>query len=233
MRRRRLAALVAATSLSPFAAHAQMQVFDPANYGQMVQQVAKSVQQIALLQQQLQAALQNLQGQNTSITPSLQNIVSDLDGLLRTSTGVGYSASQSTSAFQSVYPVNWTNTSAASLPTSLSAWRQNTWSAQSDLVAAQSLVASALQQNASAANAAVNASQAAPGPTATLQSTNQLLFALSGQLAQLQTLAIASSRASSAAAAEQQSVGASAAAVSSQALQLPAATSRLSNASHL
>ena len=225
--------LLAAATLSaaaPAVAAAQIQVYDPINNAQLVSEVAKSAQQILLLQTQLEALLRGLQAQDASITPALRNVVGDLDKLLKSASGVGYSPSQAVSAYQSTYPAGL---SGASGPATLADWRQKTWAAHSDLVAVQSLVAAALSQNADAAATAVDQSQAAPGPTAAIQSTNQLLAAISGQLGQVETLIAASSRATASGVLEQQSVAATASSLSVQALQSPTASSRLTSSGHL
>jgi P-type conjugative transfer protein TrbJ len=98
---------------------------------------------------------------------------------------------------------------------------------------AQAIVAQTQSSTSNVVATGVAASQGAPGQTAAIQATNQLIAALSTQLSQLQTLMLTAARSAETAEAQHQSVTAAAASESVRALQFSAPPSRLEDPSKL
>jgi P-type conjugative transfer protein TrbJ len=211
-------ALAIAAATAP--AHAQYEVYDPwtfqeqtITYTQAVQQVANGVSQLQQLQSQLQAQqsmLQNLGTDNTSGT--LAQVNSQAQQILQQAQGIGYNSGTAGQAFASQYPptTSVAGFNSGQLNAALSVWQNNNSAALQSAVNMQAQVASNQQATASAVQNAVNASNNAPGQTAAIQATNQLLAAVAAQLAQLQAILLTQSQAQATLAAQQQSDGATA-----------------------
>jgi len=96
-------------------------------------------------------------------------------------------------------------------------------------MATQNQIVQAQPVTANAVNGAVAASQNAPGQTAAIQATNQLLAALSTQLTQLQTILITQARATQTAEAQAQAAQAAGAAESQRYWNVKKPMSRVTN----
>ena len=216
------ASAVVAIILSASPACAQYEVYDPwtfqeqtITYGQAVQQVAQGVQQLQQLQSQLtaqQSMLQNLGADATSGTLAAVN--SAAQQILQSAGGIGFNSASAGSAFATAYPpsasiAGFNNTQ---LSSALSTWHNNNNSALQTAVQVQGQVASSQAATATAVQNAVNASNSAPGQTAAVQATNQLLAAVAAQLSQLQAILITQGQAQATLAGQQQAEPAAAAA---------------------
>jgi len=214
------ASAIVAIILGASPAYAQYEVYDPwtyqeqtITYGQAVQQVAQGVQQLQQLQSQLQAQqnmLQNLGSDATSGT--LASVNAAAQQILAGAGGIGFNSASAGSAFASLYP---TTTAVAGfnnsqLNSALTTWQANNTSALQTAIQVQGQVASNQSATASAVQNAVNASNNAPGQTAAIQATNQLLAAVATQLAQLQAILITQGQAQATLAGQQQASAAAA-----------------------
>lgn len=214
--RRCLAGTATAIALAAVTApaHAQYEVYDPwtyqeqaITYTQAVQQVANGVSQLAQLQSQLQAQqsmLQNLGSDNTSGT--LAGVNTQAQQILQQAQGIGYSSASAGQAFSSQYPPSSSVSgfNSGQLNSALSVWQNNNSAALQSAVNMQASVASNQAATATAVQNAVNASNNAPGQTAAIQATNQLLAAVAAQLAQLQAILLTQSQAQATLSAQQQ-----------------------------
>lgn len=213
-------ASAAALALASSPAHAQYEVYDPwtfqeqvITYGQAVQQVANGVSQLTQLQNQLTAAQSMLQNLGTdATTATVSQIGAQAQQVLQQSTGIGFSSANAGQAFAQLYPTTSTvaGFNATQLASALSAWQANNTSALQSAVKMQAQVASNQQATASAVQNAVSASNGAPGQTAAIQATNQLLAAVSAQLSQLQAILLTQAQAQAVLAGQQQQAGAAA-----------------------
>ena len=214
-------------------AQAQLAVFDATAYPQVLKQVAQGLQQLQTLQQQLQREEAMLARLPVDVTPPLAAIDQQAVAWLKSAEGIGYTSGDVAQSFQTAYPAASQLLTLQQTSAGLADWQARTRATLQEAMAAQGLVAQTQITTAGAVKDAVSASQAAPGQTAALQATNQLLATVSTQLAQLQVLMMTTARASQSAAAEQAAGTAVALSESSRALQYTPPTSRIQNSGHL
>ena len=186
---------------------------------QQALQIEGALSAIGNLQSQVSAARRELQGLGSdSTSATLQTINGKLVATLQQATGIGFNALSAGVAFSAAYPS--TDVAAgfngAQLASALSSWQSNTAAALQTSVTVQNQIAQQQRQLTGAVQNAVSASNAAPGATAATQATNQILAAVSTQLAQLQDILIASSQAYDVAQASAQQAAATGAAVGAQ-----------------
>ncbi|MBN9318781.1 MAG: conjugal transfer protein TrbJ [Caulobacterales bacterium] len=227
-------AVVALGSTSP--ASAQLIVEDPVAIGHLITQASNGAQQIAhaLTQiQQLQAQLSNqalmLQKMQTDITGPIAQITSQATQILQQAQGIGYGASNVVDQFKSLYPSSMAGATLAGTQASLASWRAQNGLTLQQALQMQNQIAQGQPMTASQVAAAVQASQAAPGQTAAIQATNQLLATMTGQLTQLQNLLITQARAEQTLAAQMQASQAAGAADSQRFWSVSQPASRVQN----
>ena len=201
-------------------AYAQYEVYDPwtfqeqaITYGQAVQQVTQGVQQLQQLQSQLtaqQAMLQNLGTDATS--GALASVNAAAQQILQGAGGIGFNSASAGSAFANLYPTTAAvaGFNNSQLSSALTTWQANNTSALQTAIQVQGQVASNQSATAQAVQNAVNASNNAPGQTAAIQATNQLLAAVATQLSQLQAILITQGQAQATLAGQQQASAAAA-----------------------
>jgi type IV secretion system protein TrbJ len=214
------ASAIVAILLGASPAYAQYEVYDPwtfqeqtLSYGQAVQQVAQGVQQLQQLQSQLQAEQSMLQSLGSDATSgTLASINSAAQQILQGAGGIGFTSANAGDAFASLYPTTAAvaGFDAGQLKSALATWQANNTSALQTAIQVQGHVASNQAATASAVQNAVDASNSAPGETAAIQATNQLLAAVATQLSQLQAILITQGQAQATLAGQQQASAAAA-----------------------
>ena len=229
-----LAAVLLFGSVPP--AQAQFLTFDASTYGQALAsaqqsltQIENQITQIQRLESQLTNQAAMLQKMETDITGPIQSIASQATGILQQAQGLGYNAENIGTQFESLYKPSFTgggNTLTAT-QTSLASWQAQNTAAIQAAMAMQNSIAQGQPTTTSQVQAAVAASQGAPGQTAAIQATNQLLATVSAQLTQLQNIMITQARAEQTLAAQAQASQATGAADSQRFWTVSAPTSRL------
>lgn len=239
--RRTLSVAVAALACVVAApASAQFTVFDPTNYAQTlitaknsIEQVSHALTQIQQLQSQLQNQVLMLQGLKTDITGPIAQITGQATAILQQAQGLGYTGQNIAQQFASLYPSSMAGASFASTQASYAAWRQENAGALQQALEMQNRIAQGQPTTAAQVAAAVQASQGAPGQTAALQATNQLLATVSAQLTQLQNLLITQARAEQTLTAQMQAAQAAGQADSTRAWTYTPPPSRVQNPGQL
>lgn len=231
---RRLTAAVAALSLlAAPTAHAQLTVFDPSNYTQMLAQVSNSLKQISQLETQISQSEAMLASIPGDVTAPFTQIRNQALQIMQQAQGLGYQTSNLTAAFNAAYPSSMTGQSPTQVNAALADWQARTRQTLQDAMTMQNQVVSGQGATSSAVSSAITMSQGASGQTAAAQATNQLLAAVSTQLTQLQNLLITAQRAAQTAEAEHQAQVAAAQAESARALSYSRPASRITNGDHL
>ncbi|WP_158912762.1 conjugal transfer protein TrbJ [Caulobacter sp. S45] len=214
-------------------AHAQLTVYDPATYGQMLSQVSNSLKQISQMETQITQAESMLASIPGDVTGPFLQIRNQALQIMQQAQGLGYQTANLASGFNTAYPTSMTGQSATQINAALADWQARTRQTLQDAMAMQNQVVAGQATTSSAVSSAVTLSQAAGGQTAAVQATNQLLATVSTQLTQLQNLLMTTARAAQTAQAEQQAQTAAAQAESTRALTYTAPASRITNAGHL
>jgi P-type conjugative transfer protein TrbJ len=171
-------------------------VYDPAAVAQLTTQVSYQLQMINQLVQQVQQGQSMLQSLGSSILPGLSNLTQQSQSLVSSLNGIANTGASLTSLLDSQYPTDFSNlNSVSAILSKIAAMQTQARQAMQASMTMQGQVASNQPQIAAAMQSAGAASNAAAGPTAALQATNQMLAALSTQIADLQTILIAHLRA--------------------------------------
>jgi P-type conjugative transfer protein TrbJ len=217
----------------PPIAHAQMAVIDLKAILQAQQQVSNSLTQIQRLQSQLSNQALMLQKMQTDVTGPIAQITSQTTGILQQAQGIGYGAQNVAQQYASLYPSTMPGASLATTQASLGTWRQNNALALQQALQMQNQIAQGQPITSNQVARAVSASQGAPGQTAAIQATNQLLATVTAQLTQLQNLLITQARAEQTLAAQAQATQAAADADRQRFWSVSQPASRLSNPGQL
>jgi P-type conjugative transfer protein TrbJ len=189
------------------------------NIAQHALQLQNQLSQIANLQSQTEAQQKSLQALGSDATsPTLATINTAAAKILAQATGIGFNSASSGAAFAAAYPPSSTvaGFNNTQLSAALGAWQSNTAAALNTAVQVQNAVAQARASTTTAIQSAVTASNAAPGDTAAVQATNQLLAAITTQLGQLQDILVTEGQAQTAVDAAQQGAAGAAQAAAAQ-----------------
>jgi type IV secretion system protein TrbJ len=235
MRSRRSLLLSAALALGlilaapPPAARAQLAVIDPKAIFQAEQQVSNQLTAIQRLESQLSNQALMLQKMESDFTAPVMAIESEATRILQQAQGIGYGAQNVASQFTALYPNGMPGANLATTQASIAQWRQQNSLALQQALQVQNQIAQAQPTTTTQVQGAVRASQAAPGQTAAIQATNQLLATATVQLTQLQNLLITQARAEQLIAAQAQASQATGAADSQRFWTTTAPSSRVQN----
>jgi P-type conjugative transfer protein TrbJ len=218
---------------APPAADAQMAVIDLKAIFQAEQQVSQGLTQIQRLESQLSNQALMLQKMESDFTAPVMAIEGQATQILQQAQGIGYGAQNVAAQFTALYPTGMPGANLATTQASLAQWRQQNSLAVQQALQVQNQIAQTQAITASQVQGAVAASQAAPGQTAAIQATNQLLATATAQLTQLQNLLITQARAEQLIAAQAQASQATGAADSQRFWTTPTASSRVQNPGQL
>jgi len=225
--------LALTTAIAGTSAHAQMAVIDLKAILQAEQQVSQGLTQIQRLESQLSNQALMLQKTQSNVTGPITAITAQAMQILQQAQGLGYSSQNVAQQYAALYPTTMTGASLAATQASLAAWRQANVLALQQAMQMQNQVAQGQATTTIQVSGAVAASQSAAGQTAAIQSTNQLLAAVTAQLSQLQGLLITQARAEQSIAAQTQAAQAAGLADSQRLWAMPTTTSRLLNPGRL
>ncbi len=198
-----------ATALVATAAHAQMTVYDPANYSQNLLTAARELQQINNQITQLQHETQSLTNQNRNLTglPSsnvsqLQQSITKTQSLLGMAQNIAYDVAKIDQAFSSTYGTGSLSASDTQLVANAQTRWQYSVSGLQDSMRTQATVLGNSNNYQTQVTGLVTTSQGATGALAATQAGNQLLALQSQQLNDLTALLAAQARAQNLKAAE-------------------------------
>jgi len=226
-------AFVLSLVLAPQASRAQMAVIDLKAIAQAEQQVSNQLKAIQQLEAQVSNQALMLQKMETDVTAPITQITGQATQILSQAQGIGYGASNIAQQYAALYPTTMPGASLAATQASLATWRQNNGLALQTALQIQNQVAQGQSTTTVQVGKAVAASQAAPGQTAAIQATNQLLATVTAQLTQLQSLLITQARAEQTIAAQTQAAQAAADADRQRFWAISQPASRLSNPGQL
>jgi P-type conjugative transfer protein TrbJ len=183
-------------TVTPASAQFGSVVYDPTAVGQLITQVNTQVQMLNSLVQQVQQGQAILNPLGSNILPGLSSLAQNTQSLITNLNNIGNMGSSLNSALSSQYPTDFSNLQGVSaILGKLTAMQTQTRSAMQSSMEMQNQIAGNQPQIADAMSSAVNASNAASGPTGALQATNQILATLSQQISDLQSILIAHMRA--------------------------------------
>jgi len=214
-------------------AQAQTAVIDLNAIAKAEQQISQGLTEIRQLQQALSNQTLMLQKTQTNTAGPVAAVSAGTVSILQQAQGLGYGAQSIAQAYAALYPASMPGASLAATQAALAQWRQNNALALQQAMQLQNQVVQNQPSLAAQVASAVAASQAAPGPTAAIQTTNQLLAAVAAELAQLQAILISEGRAGQVLSAATQSAQAVGGADSQRFWATPQPSSRVQNPGQL
>ncbi len=205
MKKRLLAAAIAAVLCTATPVHAQWVVIDPTNLAQNILTAANTLEQITNQIKQLQNQAQSLMNQAKNLTSldfsalnELRAALSATNQLIQQAQGLAFNVQQMETEFQRLYPESYT---AAISGTQMATDARSRWRSSLEALRTATKVQSQAVQNFASDERAltdlVNRSQSAVGALQATQATNQLLALQARQSIQAQQLQITQDRAAS------------------------------------
>jgi len=160
----------------------------------LIEQMMSKIQQAELIAKQvaqIKNQAQMLEGIGSTNAGDLNALLGQMRTAMNQANSIVQQSSQVQEKYKSLFPDNYENQSFEQLENRQDKWLQHNRDAQVDARRIQATVAHSQQGTAASVNDTLMASQAAPGPTAATQATNQLLATVTAQLTQMQNLLIA------------------------------------------
>lgn len=184
-----LAAVSAVTAilLAPAAASAQQLVFDPRNHLENALQAARQLESLANEARSLAASPYSHLSQSSQA-------LRDMGELARAAKGLAATADEVERQFDTLYSADVTSSSLLDLVANAQARTQTARRTAEDLARSAAVLERQGDERSARVIGALEASQSAPGQTAAIQSTNQLLAVVAEDLAALRAATLAQSR---------------------------------------
>jgi type IV secretion system protein TrbJ len=188
--------LAAAAPITPPQASAQgMVVHDPANVAQNVLQAARALEQVNNQITQIEQQVRMLRSLDLQLAPEVTQTISAARELFGQAQAIRYNLGSIATEIRTLYPDDYRSLSLDDMLRRSDAWVAESRASVERLVAQQARAAQGLNRTETQINRALTASGAAEGQTSAIQASNQMLGVLSAQLAEMQALQIAQSRA--------------------------------------
>lgn len=188
----------------PVRAFAQIAVFDAGSYAQLIRQVSQGAQEISNLEQQLQAQRAMLQSLPQSALGNLLPVVGETSGLINQIQGIQQTSASLLSNLDQSYPTSFNGQTPMQMQAAIAAMQVQNRQAITSAMQIQDQIAQAQPEISNSITSAENASAGAPGPTAAIQATNQLVGNVASQLTEQNALLSSADRAQQQAALSEQ-----------------------------
>ena len=187
------AALVALLAVGP--AQAQLPVIDPANLAQSVIQAAHALEQIHNQVQQIEQQARMLANNPLQLSPELTASIQRARSLFDTAQGIAFDVRRVGEDIRTLYPDTWENFNLRDIVSRSDQWIAEDRRALERAMRAEANAAEAVETSRGRIDSALSASSGAEGQTGAVQAGNQLLGIQATQLAEIQALLAAQSRA--------------------------------------
>ncbi|MCC6789082.1 MAG: P-type conjugative transfer protein TrbJ [Hyphomonadaceae bacterium] len=187
------AALAALLAVGP--AQAQLPVIDPANLAQSVIQAAHALEQIHNQVQQIEQQARMLARNPLQLSPELTASIQRARSLFDTAQGIAFDVRRVGEDIRTLYPDTWENFNLRDIVSRSDQWIAEDRRALERAMRAEANAAEAVETSRGRIDSALSASSGAEGQTGAVQAGNQLLGIQATQLAEIQALLAAQSRA--------------------------------------
>lgn len=171
-------------------AHAQMAVFDAANYAQAIQEVTQATQEVSNLEQQLTAQQNMIRDLPGTISPGLVTLAQQTQQLMQQVNTIQSMGTSLTGQLNNMYPSDYSSNSFTGILSQLASMQTAQRSAYQTSMQMQSQVAANQAAISQVYREADTESLAATGPTQAAQANTQALEAVGQQLGDIQGLMI-------------------------------------------
>ena len=172
-------------------AHAQMAVFDAANYAQAIQEVSSATQEVSNLEQQLTAQENMVRDLPGTISPGLVTLAQQTQQLMQQVNTIQNMGTALTSQLNNLYPSDYSTQSYSGILSQIASMQTAQRTAYQTSMAMQSQVAANEPAISAAYKEADAESLSATGPTQATQANTQALEAVGQQLGDVQGLLVA------------------------------------------
>jgi len=186
-------ALTALLAVGP--AQAQLPVIDPANLAQSVIQAAHALEQIHNQVQQIEQQARMLARNPLQLSPELTASIQRARSLFTTAQGIAFDVQKVGEDIRTLYPDTWENFNLRDIVSRSDQWMAEDRRALERAMRAEANAAEAVETSRGRIDSALSASSGAEGQTGAVQAGNQLLGIQATQLAEIQALLAAQSRA--------------------------------------
>lgn len=190
-----LAVAMAPTGAAPLAMAQGLVVYDPSNVAQNALQAARALQQVNNQITQIEQQVRMLRSLDLQLAPEVTQTISAARELFGQAQAIRYNLGAIAADIRTLYPDDYRSLGLDDMLRRSDAWVAESRLSVERLMAQQARAAQGLNRTESQINRALTASGAADGQTSAIQASNQMLGVLSAQLAEMQALQIAQSRA--------------------------------------
>lgn len=184
-----------ALSLAAAPAKAQIPVIDPANLAQSLIQAAQGLEQIHNQITQIEQQTQMLARNPLQLSPELSQDIGEARDLFNRARAIAFQVNQIENQIEALYPETYEQFDLSSISERTDQWLAEDRSNLERAMQAEARAAQSLQSTRGRLDRALSASASAEGQTSAVQAGNQLLGINASQLAEIQALLVAQSRA--------------------------------------
>ncbi|MFZ2028824.1 MAG: P-type conjugative transfer protein TrbJ [Vitreimonas sp.] len=195
MKRRMLSAAALAVVLMWTPPASGITVIDPTNLAQNVLQATRSLEQIHNQIQQIEQQAQMLAQNPLQLSPELQQSISNARQLFSQAQGLAFEVDHLSDQMKVLYPDTWRDFNLGEIGQRSDQWLAEDRAALERTMQAEAQAAQSLGGTQGRISQALQSSNGAQGQTSAVQASNQLLGIQATQLAQIQALLVAQSRA--------------------------------------
>ena len=172
-----------------------MVVHDPANVAQNVLQAARALQQVNNQIQQLENEVRMLKGLELQLAPEVGQSIAAARELFSQAQAIRYNLGTIAGDVKALYPEDYKDLGIEDMLKRSDLWIAQSRASLKGVLEQQARAAQGLETAQDRTGRALAASGGAEGQTSAIQASNQILGVLSQQLAEMQALQIAQSRA--------------------------------------
>ncbi len=172
-----------------------MVVHDPANVRQNILQAARALEQVNNQIRQIENEVRMLASLDLQLAPEVGEAIASARELFDQAQAIRYTLDTVAADVRDLYPDDYRALGFETILQQSDRWIAESEATVTRLIEQQAVAAESLARTQGAVQQTLTASGAAQGQTSAIQASNQLLGVLSAQLADIQALQIAQSRA--------------------------------------
>ena len=185
----------AAMLLAVVAPARALTVFDPTNYAQNILQATRALEQIHNQISQIEQQAQMLARNPLQLSPQLSASIQQAHALFQSAQGIAFDIHQVGDQIKTLYPDTWDQMKLGDMLARSDQWMAEDRANLERAMRAEAQAAQAVDESRGRIDQALNSSAGAQGQTSAIQASNQLLGVTASQLAEIQALLVAQSRA--------------------------------------
>jgi type IV secretion system protein TrbJ len=170
-------------------------VYDPTNHAQNVLQAARALEQIHNQIQEIEQQARMLARNPLQLSPELSASIGQARDLFQSAQGIAFDVQRIGEDIRTLYPETWADFDLDDVLAQSDRWIAEDRRAIERALRAEASAVRAVEQSQRRIDQALSASAGAEGQTSAVQASNQLLGIQAAQLAQIQALLAAQSRA--------------------------------------